>query len=40
MTTVGNADLPAGEIKVRFQLDSESRGSMLRLRSIRLIPAS
>jgi hypothetical protein len=40
MTTVGNADLPAGEIKVRFQLDSESHGSMLRLRSIRLIPAS
>lgn len=38
--TVGNLTLPAGNITVRIRLSEPARGSMLRLRSIRLIPAA
>lgn len=38
--TVGNATLPAGDLKVRFHLSEQVRYGLLRLRSVRIIPAS
>lgn len=38
--TVGNLTLAAGNLTVRFHLSEKSRGSQLRLRTIRLIPAA
>jgi hypothetical protein len=38
--TVGNLTLPVGTITIRFHLAEAVHGSLLRLRSIRLIPAA
>jgi hypothetical protein len=38
--TVGNLTLPPGNLTVRFHLAEKSHGVVLRLRSIRLIPAA
>lgn len=38
--TVGNLTLPVGNVTIRFHLAETVHGSMLRLRSIRLIPAA
>jgi hypothetical protein len=40
MLTVGTTKLPAGEVKIRFHLTGKSRGLILRLQGVRLIPAS
>lgn len=40
VATVGNGAFSAGEVKVRFRLSEPARGVLLRLRSVRLIPAN
>jgi hypothetical protein len=38
--TVGNLTLPIGDVPIRFRLAEPAHGSILRLRSLRLIPAT
>lgn len=38
--TVGNLTLPVGDVPIRFRLAEPARSAILRLRSIRLIPAT
>jgi hypothetical protein len=40
VVTAGNATFSAGEVKVRFRLSEPARNVLLRLRSVRLIPAT
>jgi hypothetical protein len=40
VVTSGDATLPAGEVKVRFRLTAPTRNVLLRLRGVRLIPAT
>lgn len=40
VVTAGNTTLPAGEVKIRFRLTGPTRNVLLRVRGVRLIPAT